>query len=294
MTKTFPIVKVKTIDRLTLYGLLLEPEDNKFKTIKIHIHGDAGDFFYNDFYPYLAKDCLEKNIAFLSTNNRGAWVYENSSEYVVPHGTAAELFGDCIRDLDAWIRFALDKGYEKIILEGHSRGTEKIVYYMNHGKYVNKVVAIILLGFSDAYGTQINYEKKIGHDFFVEAKELIQLGKGKHLLSDLRAFAGELPMTADTYVNTMKQDSANSKALPFRDGKNLSYFKNIHVPILGVIGDKFEYTVIPIEQAIKLLRSENKLAEIYQIKNSDHGFTGKEKELVILMSDFIRKIIPSL
>ena len=60
-----------------------------------------------------------------------------------------ENFEDCVVDIDAWIKFALSKGYEKIILMGHSLGTEKIVYYMNKGRYTNKVKAIILLGFAD-------------------------------------------------------------------------------------------------------------------------------------------------
>lgn len=291
----YPIVKVKTSDGLELGGILFEPEDKKLKTITIHIPGDNGSFWWGDYYPYLAESCLDEEIAFLSVNNRGSGVFENSSDEKIPHGVAAEIFSDCILDFDAWIKFVLDKGYKKIILEGHSRGTEKVVYYMNRGQYADKVVGVILLGFSDNIGTQLNYEKKIGHNFIAEAQQMAKEGKGDHLLSDLRALAGELPWTAKSYLDNMKPNSANFQALPLRQGKDLIYFQNIKVPILGIIGDKFEYTIIPIQEAIELLKKENPLVEAYQIKDCDHCFIGKEKELTKIITDFTqRRILPNL
>ena len=115
MKSLFPLVKVKASDGLVLHGLLLEPEKKEKKTIKIHVHGDAGNFFYNSFYHYLAKDCLRQHSAFLATNNRGASVFENSVHDKIPHGVAAELFKDCVKDIDAWIAFALERSYEKVI-----------------------------------------------------------------------------------------------------------------------------------------------------------------------------------
>ncbi|OIN89818.1 hypothetical protein COW80_00945 [Candidatus Beckwithbacteria bacterium CG22_combo_CG10-13_8_21_14_all_01_47_9] len=291
----YPIVKVKTKDGLELGGMLFEPEDKKLKTIKIHVPGDGGSFWWSDYYPLLAESSINQGIAFLSGNNRGSAVFTNSSDDPVPSGVSAEIFSDCILDFDAWIKFVLGKGYEKIILEGHSRGTEKTVYYLNHGQYVDKVVGVILMGFSDHIGTQLGFEKKIGHDFVEEARQMIKAGKGDNLLSDLRALAGELPYTAKSYMDVIQPDSANSKALSLRQGKNLTYFQNIKVPILGVIGDQFEYTIIPIKDAIKLLMTENPLAEAYQIKDCDHCFIGKETELTKIVADFTqRRILPNL
>lgn len=291
----YPLVKVKTSDDLDLGGILFEPEDKNLKTIKIHVPGDGGSFFWSGYYPYLAESSINQGIAFLSGNNRGSGVFEDSADEPIPFGVAGELFADCIKDIDAWIKFALDKGYEKIILEGHSRGTEKTVYYMNHGQYVDKIVGVILMGFSDAVGTQLKHEKKIGHNFIAEAKQMVKAGKGGHLLSDLRAFAGELPMTAKTYLDNMQPDSANSKAIPLRQGKNLKYFQNIKVPVLATIGDHGEYTIIPIEAAVKLLKNENSFCEAYQIKDCDHCYTGKETEITKIIADFTkRRILPNL
>lgn len=291
----YPIVKIKTKDGLELGGMLFEPEDKKLKTIKIHIPGDNGSFWWSDYYEDLIASSLIQGIAFLAINTRGTGSFENSADDPVPFGVAAELFGDSIYDFDAAIKFALDKGYEKIILEGHSRGTEKSVYYMNHGQYIDNVVGVILMGFSDAVGTQLEHEKKLGHSFKTEAEQMVKDGRGDHLLSDLRVFAGELPMTAKTYLDTMKPDSANSKAIPLRQGKDLKYFQNIKVPILATIGDHGEYTIIPIADAVELLKSENSLCEAYQIKDCDHCYVGKEKELTQIIADWQqRKILPNL
>jgi pimeloyl-ACP methyl ester carboxylesterase len=287
----YPIVKIKTEDGLILHGFLSEPKKPS-KIIKINIHGTSGNFYYNDFYEQFINSANKLGIAHLTTNNRGSGVYE--IERGTPnHGASIELFEDCLKDIDAWIKFALDRGYEKIILEGHSFGTEKSVYYMEKGKYKDKVVGVILLGFSDNVGTEEKYLNKIGKDYTNEAKDLVSRNEGYRLLGDIYGLAGELPISAQTYLNFVSENSENSKALPLRKGKDLHFFQNIKIPILGVIGDNEdgEYTIIPIKEAIELLNSENKLAEVHQIQNSNHGFEGKEKEVTEIIEDFIKRRI---
>lgn len=287
----YPIVKVKTEDDLLLHGLLTEASKSS-KTIIIHIHGTSGNFFWNKYFEKLITIADELGLSFLSTNNRGSGVYE-IEKGTVYHGASLEKFEDCVLDIDAWIEFALDKGYENIILEGHSFGTEKSVYYMNKGKYKDKVKGVILLGFSDNVGTQSKYEQKIGKNYTDEAKELMSKNEGYRLLNDMFGLAGELPISAQTYLNFFSTDSENSKALPLRKGRDLTFFQNISAPILGVIGDNEdgEYTVIPIREAVELLKSENNRAEVYQIQNCNHGFEGKETELAKMVGDFVKRRI---
>jgi len=287
----YPIVHVQTQDGHTLHGLLSEPTVSS-KTIIIHVHGTAGSFYWSNYFKNIVSASNNLGISFLSTNNRGSGVYEieKGSNY---EGASIEKFEDSIFDIDAWINFAINHGYEKIILEGHSFGTEKCVYYMNKGKHLDKVIGVILLGFSDTIGTQDKYEKRIDKNYLSEARELVDQGMGDNLISDTFGLAGELPISASTYINFFSSSSELSKALPFRNGHNLEYLKNIQVPILGVISDKEdgEYTIIPIRDAIQLMKSENKLAEAYQIKNTDHLFTGKEEDLASIIESFIKRRI---
>lgn len=284
------IVKVKTNDGLTLHGLLSEAKVNPKKIITIHIHGTSGNFYWSNFFNQLTQLALNLKISYLSTNNRGANVYEIERD-TIPHGAAIEHFEDSMLDIDAWIEFVLRSGYKKVILEGHSLGTEKVVYYMKNGKYKDKICAIILLGFSDTYGTQYKYLQQIGKDYMDEAKAYIVQKKPYQLLSDIYGQAGEVPISASTYVNFFSSDSELSKSFPLRNGKKLECYRQIKVPILGVIGDKYEceYTIVPIKDAIELLKRENKLADVYQIKDCDHLFTNKEYELTEIISGFIKR-----
>lgn len=287
----YPIVSIKTKDGLKLHGLLIEPTQPS-KTILIHLHGSSGNFYGNSYFEELTNSVVDLGIAYLSTNNRGNHVYEleKGSFY---YGVSLEKFEDCVLDIDAWIEFALNKGYENIILEGHSYGTEKIVYYMNKGKYADKVKGVTLLGFSDNVGTQLKYEKKVGKSYREEAEELNNKGEGWKLLSDYFGLCGEMPISAQTYLHGFTEDSENAIALPLRKGKDLTFFQNIKVPILGVISDneESEYTIIPIKEAIELLKSENNFAEAYIIEGTDHVFSGKEKELIETIVDFLKRRI---
>lgn len=284
----YPIVKVITVDNLELFGLLAEAKKHT-DAILINIHGTASAFYIEEFEKYYVEKMPQKGISVLFTNNRGNYVMESWQKT----GAAQEKFEDCLIDIDTWIEFALSKGYKKVILQGHSLGSEKVVYYMNKGKYRNKVTAVILLGFSDLYGTQMRFLQTIKADLMKEARKLIKEGKGyMFLTSEWLSHAGILPMSAESYVNFFSEGSELSKALPLRNGSRLELFSKIKVPILGVIGDddKKEFTVIPVKDAIKLLEKENKLAEVWQIKDCDHSFTGRQKELVDVVSKFILQL----
>lgn len=277
----YPIVSVKTSDDIVLHGFFYET-DNKDE-ILIHIHGTAGNFYENMFVGEVTTHLANNNIASLAFNNRGSAVLQE----VPPIGAATEKFEDCLLDINAWMEFVLNLGYKQIILQGHSLGTEKAVYYLNKGKYKEKASKVILLGFSDTYGD--HYDRSpCPEKLMAEAKKLVKQNKGHQFLtSHWLARADILPFSAASYIDFFSEDSVVSKVLPFRNGKELPMLRNIEVPILGVIGDQEEYLVISILKAMQLIEKENKLAKCYQIKNASHSFYQKEKELAEIIFDFI-------
>lgn len=286
----YPIVRVTTQDRYIFHGLLSESKKQTDKII-IHIHGSGGNFYYNDFYPYISRTVNEEDYAFLQTNNRGGGVYEIETGSK-PTGASIEIFEDCLFDIDTWIKFAFSKGYKNIILEGHSFGTNKVQYYILNGKYKKEIKALILLGFTDSYGGQLEYLKKKGinnNDVLKEAEELIKKGKPNQLLSNLNINWGELPQTAQSYKNFMSPGSELSKILPLQNNSLLN-FRKISVPILGIVGDTNECTVIPPKEAVNLLNKENKHAQCFMITNSTHGYKGKEKEVAHKIKLFLRNL----
>lgn len=287
---SFSIIKVTTKDGHPLHGLFSEPKKNE--SIIIHFHGSAGNFYQSTFYPDLFKLAEEVNIAFLSTNSRGSDVYEveTGTKYT---GAAIEIFEECLFDIDAWIEFALSRGYKNIILEGHSFGTNKIQYYALNGKHRSEIKALVLLGFTDSYGGQLEYLKennKNNDEVLKEAEELIRHNKPFQLLSDLYINWGELPQTAQSYKSFMAPNSALSNVLPLGQNKTFTNFKKIAIPMLGIVGDTGECTVIPPKDAVDRLNKENKNAEFHMIENCNHSYLGKEQELIKIIRDFLKNI----
>jgi len=286
----YELVSIKTKDKLDLYGIL--KESKRKNAILIHIHGTASNFYEEDFMEQFAKELPNIGISVLSTNNRGAYVYDSYQK----SGGAVEKFEDCVIDVDEWIKFAMKKSFNKIILSGHSLGTEKIVYYMTNGTYVGKVSSIILLAPADSWGYHRHnetyeqseyYEKKI-NAFLKKAKKLISERKGDEFL-DRYSYGEVMPKSASSFVDFLDEKSELLKALPFSLRK-LDNYRKINVPIFVAIGDKKEFTAIPIKEALKLMNKENSRTETHQIKNCNHDFEGKEEELTNLIKQFLDNI----
>ncbi len=287
----YPIVQVKTPDNLWLHGLFLKAPESK--TVFINIHGTASNFYEEYFIEVMSEKFLNEGISMLSTNNRGAGVYDAYQE----SGAATERFEDCLIDIDTWIEFALEQGFSKIILSGHSLGTEKVVYYMINGKYAGKVSVIVLLAPADSYGSHRILEGKDNtkireniEKLLKESKDLINKGKGDTFLpkDTYGSHSGIMPKTPESLINFLGPNSALLNALPLATGKLEAYSK-INVPILVAIGDQEEYTGLTTKDALELMKKENSLTEIMQLTNCDHDFQGCEEKLTDETLSFIKR-----
>jgi hypothetical protein len=287
----YPIVQVKTADNLWLHGFFLKASESK--TVFINIHGTASNFYEEYFIEMMTEKFLEAGISMLSTNNRGAGVYDAYQGT----GAATEIFEDSLIDIDTWINFALEEGFKSIILSGHSLGTEKVVYYMNNGKYVDKITAIVLLAPADSYGSHRILDGKDNtrirkniEQFLKESGDLINRGHGEDFLprDTYGSHSGIVPKTPKSLVNFLGPNSKLLEALPIATGK-LNEYGKIKVPILVAIGDQQEYTALTIKDTLDLMKKENRLTEITQLKNCDHDFQGCEEQLANLVLSFIQK-----
>lgn len=286
----YPIVQVKTPDDVWLYGLYLRPENSG--TIFVNIHGTASNFYEGYFIEVLAQKFWSEGISMLSTNNRGAGVYDAYQKT----GAAVEKFEDCVIDINAWMEFVIKEGFKNIILSGHSLGAEKIVYYMNHGKYADKIYSIVLLAPADSYGSHYLLDGKINSrlsevkEFLKLSEELVGQHKGDTFLprNTYGSHAGIMPKSAESFLNFLRSHSKVLEGLPFY-AKRLASYSKIKVPILAIIGDQHEYTALPVKDALGLMKRENKNTQAFQIKDCDHDFQGKEEELSQVILNFLQK-----
>jgi pimeloyl-ACP methyl ester carboxylesterase len=152
---TYPLelVAFETADDLRLDGLYIAPRGDL--TI-VHVHGKCGNFYQNDFLKPMFARFAAGGLGFLTFNHRGhdcvAEAYRRGAvEYI---GGSMERFSDCVVDIDAAIAFARDQA-SRVVIQGHSNGAEKVVYYALAKP--DAVEGVVLISASDSYEMQRRY-----------------------------------------------------------------------------------------------------------------------------------------
>jgi pimeloyl-ACP methyl ester carboxylesterase len=287
------IVETKTSEGIKYKGLLSVSREHSDKII-IHIHGMGGSIIYNNFYALMHEKYSQNAYSFLVGELRGSEVikaFERGNESVLL-GNAFERFEDCVEDIQAWVNFAVKKGYKEIWLQAHSLGPSKVAYYLSQKNSTN-VEGVIWLSPSDIIGL-VHYPKMINkhNELMKEAKELINRGKGNQLLSD--KLWGEYLLSAKTYVNFFEVPASTAI---FNSGNNSLGWKiinNISVPVLAITGtqdDGIEPVIDP-EKAMVILKSKLKNSprvKTLVYEGAEHSFNGFEEQIVNDVLDFINK-----
>lgn len=297
--KNQELVQIKTEDGLTLPGILYETPQSKKVMIHLHGNGSSSVFYHDDQIPQFVDLLGEAGISLLMFNNRGAH-YIKKLDVEKKDGTtdrkrfgmAYEIIKECIYDIDAAITFLEKKGYREFYLIGHSTGANKICVY-DHYKPKNKVSKYILAGGGDDTGL---YYDEFGKDKFMkllkESKQKIKQGKGEDIISEL------LPNEIFSYKGffDIANPDGDYNTFPFLEAMNKAklstkplfrYFNSIKKPSLIVYGERDEYQYGDVQKVMNILKDQ-KPEFVYQlIKDSDHGFSGKDKELARVVVDWL-------
>src|SRR3989344_8011119 len=120
MSSNFQLAQIQTRDKLLLHGVLFKPVKSSDK-ILIWIHGLGGNFYGGiKRLDCLAELCDKEKIGLASFNTRGHDIITGIKKidkrkkkgYTrFPGGCGQEVFEQCVFDLEAMIRFLVEKGY---------------------------------------------------------------------------------------------------------------------------------------------------------------------------------------
>lgn len=129
-------IKVITERGTVLTGVLFSSEKSQdADTVMIAITGIHGNFQSNPFY-YNFGDTLNENgfdFIYAQTNDAYGAIktvnMKTKSQEII--GSWNERFSYTDEDIEAYINFAIQAGYKKIILAGHSLGANKVIYYLS-------------------------------------------------------------------------------------------------------------------------------------------------------------------
>lgn len=235
----------------------------------------------------IAEKCIENNISFLFGNTQGSYVRKelkqhtlNNEVIMVEKGAFNEDFDECVKDLNEWIEFAKDQGFEELYLIGASIACNRIVNYLNKYDYP-KCIKKVILECPQNLGPQLDPK------MLEEAEKLISKNLPNNILTE--KFFGYCEITAKTFYNMAHNKSLDN--LPYITKGDFSMLQNIHLPLRVVIGSIDEgivcYRKESVQYYMNILKENSNDLEYTIIKDGRHNFKHKESELAEVVLSYI-------
>jgi len=290
--KPYFLTEITTKDNLVFQGAYYKPP-TKTDTAILWVHGLTGNF-YSD-HVLFEQITASGNVAFASFNNRGhdmiAGTKKNNPTTPKGYdyfscGAGQEQFEDSVLDIDAGVTFLTSRGYKKIILVGHSTGANKACYYVGSTNDARVSGVVLASPMSD----RLIEEKSNPNlkETLAKMEKLVKEGKGDELVVGVSFF----PMTPKRYVSLFSDTSIEDTFDYDEKHGKLAAFSEIKKPLLVVLSENDEYADRPI-MTIKSMFDTRATSKHYTsviMKNSSHGYDGKEKEFATLLTNWIRKL----
>lgn len=283
------LVKAQTSDGYLLNGFFVP--GTKGKPVILHVHGYGGNFYANQFVHTIGDMLSANGCSFLTIETRGSYDQQGLAVYgkgFDQTGAYMERLADAYRDIDAWIDFLLKKGFDQIVLEGHSLGTVKSVRYMHEGLYSKLVMKLVLLcpfdRFSLAEKSTCGY---LSH--YVDEARINIEQKHNH---DLVPIAwGGLPMSYGTFVSWYEDTDANHAFDYTKPDFQSQYLQKIQPPVTIIVGSKDEF-FSPLDQNqsqtyLDRLSSQFFRAQNCLVNDARHSFKGYEDIVAEKIKEFI-------
>jgi alpha-beta hydrolase superfamily lysophospholipase len=283
--------RVNTKDGLRLDGLLFEPE-REAKAAVLHLPGRAGNFYANGFLDVMARIYTDNGFALLSVNTRGhdhiADFRVGDTQEIKRIGQAFDIFEECVLDIAAWVEFLKNKGFKKIILQGHSQGAAKLVYFLSK-ELRPEIVAMVLMSPADAPGLLRKYQPEVFAQNLVLAKEMIRSGRGEDLLPD--KIRGWYYISAKTFVNEMSGKEAD--IFPIFDDGDFGKLENIKVPALAFYGENENTLMYSAQKDLEIIAPhlKNPRSKTFIINGADHTYFEKEGIAARMIVDWLKNIL---
>jgi alpha-beta hydrolase superfamily lysophospholipase len=283
------LVRFKASDGLELQGWL---SDEPGPAALIHIHGMSSTGYEDRFIDYLRDLYVQIGVSFFSIDTRGRGIVSDFRQEgsFKRGGSAFEIFGESVHDIQGALDYIRSLNKTTVILEGHSLGASKLVNYLVQKPH-EPIAGAILLAPTDMVGWA---NGQAGHgDYLKKAKDLIAQGKGSEFVDTL-AWINKTPLSAQTYP-TISEAGTEVDIYGDREGGPL--LGRIGQPALIVYGDN-DIGITFIDGSIDkwLARVEtikNPRTTISVIPGATHTFDGLENELAAVTQAFVKELVGS-
>ena len=244
------------------------------------MHGNTSRFYD---YPYLllGRELARRGYPFLTVNTHGhdvisvVWGPEGES---TPGGASWERFSEVPLDMAAWIGYAVERGYERVVLAGHSYGANKVVYHATQQHDDPHMAGLI------AASPDIKWSAPPERVQIAEALE----AEGK--LDSYMPHLGENPTWYSMSVRTFLNRARIAQHV-FSSETQMPYINRLRVPVLAFYGTEEAWlgSRADLEQ-LKLGAPDVPRFDIAMIEGGDHVYWGKHVEAAELIAGWVASL----
>ncbi|MDQ3928157.1 MAG: alpha/beta hydrolase [Chloroflexota bacterium] len=280
---TEELLYVEREDGLLLEGALVLPASAvQATTAVVWVHGNTSRF-YDDVYLFIGREVARRGYPFMTVNTHGhdviAPIWGPKGE-ATPGGASWERFSEVPLDMNAWIGYAVARGFQRVVLAGHSFGANKVVYHaaQHHGD--ERIVGVI------AASPDIKWSAPPERLRVAEAMEAG--GRMDSYMPHLDEDPAWYGMSVRTFL-----ERARIAQHVFGSDTQTPYISNVRVPVLAFYGT--EETWLGGRADLEQLKQRAHLAprfDVGMIEGADHAYWGKHVEAAELIAGWIGSLKP--
>ncbi len=286
------LVYVRSKDDIVNGGAIFSPPKDSAKPIAvIWIHGWGANFYYPT-YVGIGRALAERGYPCITANTRMHDLANVAGERGGKRLRGGGYWGvtsEQVRDLAAWIDFATNRGFKKVVLVGHSAGWAEVCRYQAK-KQDPRVVGLVLASGSVSPSTE-----PPDPEMLAQATRLVADGRGDDLL---RFPAKHRPypsfVSAATFLDLAKTDPELTDFFGVRTPNPA--VTRIRCPILawfgtkGDIGNSKELDLL--KSCIQRQSSGPSRVDTVMIEHADHMYHGEEAQVAQTIAKWADTLVP--
>lgn len=268
------IIKAIAKRGLELRGAIYESGSND--TALIMLTGICSNVFQNDLLDSTGKLLSKKGITVIIGHAHDSFSCFAYTDHSIGKQKHAGVFNDdfnmVYEDVETWVLKAKELGYKKIILAGHSLGSNKIINYLGNTKddYVDYFIVSCPIDIMHWWEVMPNIDT-----CFEIAQKWVEEGHGDDILPFL--FGGFSPMTANTVLGFYNAENLKNCPVLSKKGETKSLY-NIKPNGTFLIGSKDSVTGDSPKAFMEQLNQWTKnpeLNQVIEVEGASHIFYGK-------------------
>lgn len=284
------IINVETERGIILKGAMWG--DASMETVVIMISGICSNVFQNELLPVTGELLSKNGIAYIAGHTMDAFSfisYSNAkTKKQTTTGVVTDDFNTAYEDTESYVKYAKNLGFKKIILAGHSLGSNKIINYLGNTKdeYVDNFIISAPFELSYYWNVVIPCETK--EKYLSTAQKFVGENRENDILPFL--FEGFSPMTAKTLLAFYNAQNLKNIPVLSNDGETKS-LNSIKCTGLFLIGEKDSMAGDNARDFMKKINSYTQNPDknkIVVVENASHIFYNKHNEFAEAVLSYVK------